>query len=38
MKSLVANAILTIVGASGAIFLLMVAVHTLEKIVEGMGG
>jgi hypothetical protein len=38
MKTLIANAILTIVGASGAIFLLMVAVHTFEQIVEGMGG
>jgi hypothetical protein len=38
MKSLIANAILTIVGGTGAIFILVVALHTAEKILAGTGG
>ena len=38
MKTLFANALLTIVGATGAIFLLMVAVHTMQMVIEGSGG
>jgi hypothetical protein len=38
MKTLFANALLTVVGGMGAILLLMVVVHTLQKIAEGTGG
>jgi len=38
MKTLIANAILTIVGASGAVLLLVVVVHTASQMVAGTGG
>jgi len=38
MKTLFANALLTVVGGTGAIFLLVVVVHTMQKIAEGSGG
>lgn len=38
MKTLFANALLTLVGGTGAIFLLVVVVHTLQKIAEGAAG
>ena len=38
MKTLISNAILTLVGATGAGFLLWVAVHTAQKVIEGSGG
>ena len=38
MKTLIANAILTIVGASGAILLLVVVVHTASEMIAGSGG
>ncbi len=38
MKTLIANAILTVFGATGAIFILMVALHTFEQISQGTGG
>lgn len=38
MKTLIANAILTLCGATGAIFILLVAAHTIEQIMQGAGG
>ena len=38
MKTLVVNAILTLFAGAGGLLLLLVAVHTAQKILEGMAG